>query len=180
MIRNAQSRKLWTRAALALILCNSAFLNAQVSPAVRRITTAVNNDDRVVLSGTIRKNLKAAKDLGPADPSIAARHVTLLLARSADRQAALDQYLSDVQNKQSPQFHQWLTPADYGARFGASADDVQTLTAWLQSQGLTIEKVSPANNIILFKGNVGQLQAAFSTSIHSVSFQGEKHLAAIS
>ena len=70
MIRNAQSRKLWTRAAFALILCSSAFLNAQVSPAVRRITTAVNNDDRVVLSGTIRKNLKAAKDLGPADPSI--------------------------------------------------------------------------------------------------------------
>jgi len=180
MIRNAQSRKLWTRAALALILCSSAFLNAQVSPAVRRITTAVNNDDRVVLSGTIRKNLKAAKDLGPADPSIAARHVTLLLARSADRQAALDQYLSDVQNKQSPQFHQWLTPADYGARFGASADDVQTLTAWLQSQGLTIEKISPAANMIFFKGSVGQLQAAFSTSIHSVSFQGEKHLAAMS
>jgi trimeric autotransporter adhesin len=181
MIQNAQSHRFWAGVALALGLCSSALLHAQgTAPAVRRITTAVNNDDRVVLNGTIRKNLKAATDLGPADPALPARHVLLVLSRTADRQAALDQYLSDVQNTQSRQYHRWLTPAEYGVRFGASEDDVQTVTAWLQSQGLSVEKMSPANNIISFKGTVAQVQAAFSTKIHSISLNGEKHLAAMS
>jgi hypothetical protein len=180
MIQNAPSPRFWTGAVLALSLCSATFLHAQVSPAARRITTAVNNDDRIALSGTLRKDLKTAKDLGPADPSVIARHVTLVLSRTADRQAALDQYLSDVQNTKSPQYHRWLTPAQYGARFGAAEDDVQTITAWLQSQGLSVEKVSPAANMIFFAGSVGQLQAAFSTMIHSISLNGEKHLAALS
>ena len=180
MIRNALARRFWSGAALALSLCSSLSLRAQVSPAARRITAAINNDDRVALSGTVRKDLKTARDLGAADPTLTAHHVTLLLSRTADRQAALDQFLSDVQNPRSPQYRQWLTPAEYGARFGASADDVQTIAAWLQSQALRIEKVSPATNMISFTGTVGQLQSAFSTAIHSVSLNGEKHLSAMS
>ena len=180
MIRNAQCHKFWGGAALALSLCSSMFLQAQVSPAVRSITAAVNNNDRVVLKGTVRRNLKTATDLGPADTALAARHMTLVLNRTADQQAALDQYLSDVQDAQSSQYHHWLTPAQYGTRFGAAEDDVKIITAWLQSQGLTLEKFSPAANMISFAGTVGQVEAAFSTTIHSISVNGEKHLAALS
>jgi hypothetical protein len=151
-----------------------------MSNAARQITAAVDNNDRVVLSGTIHKSLQRAMDLGPADPSIMARHVTLVLSRTADRQAALDQYLSDVQNTRSLQYHRWLTPAEYGIRFGASQDDVQNITAWLQSQGFSVEKVSPATNMIFFAGSVGEIQAAFSTTIHSISLDGERHLTALS
>jgi subtilase family serine protease len=180
MIRNARRRWFWIGAALALHLCCAAFVQAQVIPAAGRITTAVNNEDRVVLNGTVRKNLKTATDLGLADPSITARHVTLLLSRTADRETALDQYLNDVQNTQSSQYRHWLTPAEFGARFGAAEDDMETISAWLQSQGLSVEKVSPAMNMIFFSGNVGELQAAFSTTIHSIWLNGEKHLAALS
>jgi len=180
MIHNTLSRGFWTGAALALSLWNSTFVQAQLSPAARLVTTAVDDNDRVVLNGTIRKNLKTAKNLGPADPSILARHVALVLSRTADRQTALDQYLSDVQNTSSPEYHRWLTPAEYGTRFGASQDDVETITAWLRSQGLSIEKVSPAANMIFFSGNVGELEAAFSIAIHSISMNGEKHLSALS
>ncbi|MDE1160708.1 MAG: protease pro-enzyme activation domain-containing protein [Acidobacteriaceae bacterium] len=180
MIRNALYRTLWTGAALAVSVFSLAPMSAQIAPAARRITTTVNNADRVSLSGSLRKNLKAATDLGSANASMPARHVMMTLQRSDDRQAALDQYLSDVQNPDSAQYHQWLTPIEYGARFGASADDVQAITAWLQSQGLTIEKTSPAANVITFSGTVGQLQAAFSTSIHSVMLNGEKHVSALS
>src|SRR6187402_3815741 len=131
MIQHAQARGFWTAVALTIGLCSSAFIQAQVSPAANRITTALNNNDRVVLNGTIRRNLNRVTDLGPADPSLPARHVTLVLSRTADQQAALDQYLSDVQNTQTPQYHRWLTPVQYGARFGAAEGDVQTITAWL-------------------------------------------------
>jgi len=31
--------------------------------------------------------------------------------------------LADQQNPSSPQFHKWLTPEEYGDRFGLSAGD---------------------------------------------------------
>ena len=180
MIRNALYRKLWIGAVLVVSLFSlSSLYGQQVNRVARLVTTAVNNGDRVALSGSIRKSVKQATDLGPAHTSLMAKHVIIVLARSADRQAALDQYLSDVQNTQSSQYHQWLSPAEYGARFGASPDDVQTLVAWLQSEGLTIEKTSAAANMISFSGTVGQIQTAFSTTIHSISVNGEKHLANI-
>ena len=98
-------------------------------------------------------------------------------AGSADRQASLDQYLSDVQNPQASEYHHWLTPAEFGARFGASKDDVQTLNAWLQAEGLTIEKVSPAANVIAFSGTIGQMESAFSVAVHEISVNGETHIA---
>lgn len=176
MIRNVLYRTLWMGTALALSVFSLASMHAQAAPATRRITTAVDNGDRVSLRGSLRKNLNVATDLGPANTSLVAHHLTLVLDRTADRQAALDQYLSDVQNTQSPQYRQWLTPVEYGEHFGASADDVQAITAWLQSEGLTVEKASPAANMISFTGSIGQVQAALSTTIHSVSVDGEKHL----
>ena len=93
------------------------------------------------------------------------------------RQQALAQYLSDVQNPASPNFHKWLTPAQFGSTFGASTDDIATLSSWLQSQGFTVEKVSAAANLIQFSGNVAQAQKAFNTEIHSLSLDGVRHMA---
>ena len=180
MIRNALYRTLCAGAVLIPGALQVTPASAQATLAPRAITAAVNNSDRVQLSGSVSSAVKRATDLGVVSPTLAAHHVTLVLQRSAARQSALDQYLSDVQNPQSSEFHRWLTPAEYGSRFGAGAEDVQTITAWLQSQGLAIEKTSPAANVITFSGSVGQLESAFSTSIHSISINGEKHIANIS
>lgn len=181
MIRNVLRRILCTGAAVAAGLVSTSFASAQTAdPAARVITTAVSNADRVALSGSLRTTVAHGVDLGAASASLPAHHVMMVLERSAAREAALQQYLSDVQNPKSSVYHHWLTPTEYGTRFGASSADMQTITAWLQSQGLTIEKISPAANIISFSGTVGQLETAFSTSIHSVSINGEKHVANVS
>ncbi|AXC13624.1 putative periplasmic aspartyl protease [Acidisarcina polymorpha] len=125
----------------------------------------------------MRSAVERAVDLGAADLALPAHHVTMVLQRPGMRQASLTQYLSDVQNPHSAAYHHWLTPAEYGSRFGAAAEDVQTITAWLESEGLTIEKTSPAANLITFSGSVGQLETAFSTSIRSISIGGQKHIA---
>jgi subtilase family serine protease len=180
MIRNVLYRTLCVGAALIAGLLQVTPARAQATPAARAIASAVNNSDRVALNGKVRTAVTRAADLGAASPSLAAHHVAMVLSRSAARQTALDQYLLDVQNPNSTSFHHWLTPAEYGSRFGAAAEDVQTITTWLQAQGLTIEKISPAANVITFSGSVGQLETAFSTSIHSILINGEKHVANIS
>jgi len=180
MIRNALYHALQAGAVLVASILSLASARAQVAPAARVITTSVNNADKVALKGSMRRDIAKGADLGAVDSSLTARHVSLLLTRSADRQAALDQYLSDVQDKNSANYHHWLTPAEYGARFGAASEDVEAIADWLQSQGLTIERISKAANTIMVSGSVGQMETAFSTSIHSVLVHGEKHMANIS
>ena len=181
MIRNALYTTLRTGAAfVAGMLSLATMMSAQAIPAARMIASPINNADRISLSGSLRPEVKHAVDLGPVNTSLMAHHVTLVLQRSTVRQAALDQYLSNVQNPKSAEYHHWLTPSVYGSRFGASTDDVQAIATWLQSQGLSIEKISSAANMIMFTGSVGQLQTAFSTSIHSLSVNGETHMANVS
>ncbi|MBB5062270.1 hypothetical protein HDF15_000597 [Granulicella mallensis] len=148
MIRNVLYRSLCTVATLAICTLLSAGARAQTSPAARLITTAINAGDKVPLSNEIRPQLKRSQDLGAVSGSTPVRHMLLVLARSSTRQQALAQYLSDVQNPASPNFHKWLTPAQFGSTFGASTDDIATLSSWLQSQGFTVEKVSAAANLI--------------------------------
>jgi trimeric autotransporter adhesin len=177
MIRNALYRFLCTAATLAICTLFSAGVSAQTSPAARLITTAINAGDKVPLSNEIRPQLKRSQDLGAVSGSTPVRHMLLVLARSSARQQALTQYLSDVQNPASPNFHKWLTPVQFGSTFGASTDDIATLSSWLQSQGFTVEKVSAAANLIQFSGNVAQAQKAFNTEIHSLSLDGVRHMA---
>jgi subtilase family serine protease len=101
----------------------------------------------------------------------------LVLRRSAAQEAELQQLLADLQDKNSASYHKWLTPAQYAERFGVSAADAQTLSAWLESHGFTVNKVGAGRTSIEFSGTVGQLQSAFHTAIHRYSIGGEEHLA---
>ena len=47
-------------------------------------------------------------------------------------------------------------------------------------QGFKINSVAPSSNFISVSGTVGQLQAAFGTSIHKLSLKGEQHVSNVS
>ena len=177
MNRIARYRASWTVATLFVFALLASVSRGQVVPAARRITTAINEAERVPLAASVPVQIKRAKDMGAVAWNTPARHMVMVLTRNDDREQALVEYLSDVQNAASPSFHKWLTPAQYGARFGASTDDVATLSGWLQSQGFTIDKTPVAGNVISFSGNVAQVQKAFSTTIHTFTVDGVKHMA---
>lgn len=120
---------------------------------------------------------QARFDRGAAPESMATGRMILTLERSAAQQQALAQYLDDVQNPASSSYHQWLTPTQYGARYGISDADLQTVETWLQSYGFRIEKVPAARNALEFSGTAGQVQTAFRTSIHAFSVLGATHYA---
>jgi uncharacterized repeat protein (TIGR01451 family) len=103
--------------------------------------------------------------------------MTLMLKASTDQQAALEKLLRDQQDPNSPNYHKWLTPEEYGDRFGFSPADIAKIVLWLQSQGLTIEEVARGRNWIAFSGSVAQVQAALNTEIHRYNVAGEMHFA---
>ena len=83
--------------------------------------------------------------------------------------------MGGLQDPHSASYRKWLTPATYGASFGVADQDLQTIEAWLQSQGFKIEAVPASRNFIQFSGTAGQLGQAFHTSIHSYLINGVRH-----
>jgi hypothetical protein len=155
-------------------------LSAQSSSPANRIVAPVDETQLVTLSGNVHPLAQARFDHGAAPAATPTGRIMLLLGRSQAQQQGLTQYLADVQNASSPRFHKWLTPAQYGAQFGISDGDLQTVEGWLQGHGFKIEKVPQGRNILLFSGNLGQLQSAFHTSIHTLAVNGAKHFSNVS
>ncbi|HSR06727.1 MAG TPA: protease pro-enzyme activation domain-containing protein, partial [Bryobacteraceae bacterium] len=100
-----------------------------------------------------------------------------MLKRSAAQQTALDQLLAEQQDRSSRNYHAWLTPEQFGDRFGASPNDVAQVVSWLQSEGLAVDEVSRARNWIWFSGTAARMQAALRTQIRRYRVEGELHFA---
>jgi subtilase family serine protease len=76
-------------------------------------------------------------------------------------QAQLDQLAQDQLDPASPQYHHWLTPAEFNQRFGPTNDDVAAVTQWLSGQGFSVTFASAGQRRIAFTGNVATAQTAF-------------------
>jgi subtilase family serine protease len=77
----------------------------------------------------------------------------------------------------SPSYHQWLTPAEYAARFGANPSDIARVTGWLTSQGLEVHSTSPLGARVTFGGSVANLESAFRTPMRQYEVAGKLHYA---
>ncbi len=148
------------------LLCGTALL-AQHSTAAPRITAEVDESSLTTLHGNVPRMARAEFDQGEAEPGTELSHIRLVLSRSPAQQAALNAYLAELQSPASPNYHKWLTPAEFGAEYGPADADVATLVAWLQSHGLAVEPVPAGRTDIAFSGTVSQVEAALHTSIHS-------------
>lgn len=101
----------------------------------------------------------------------------LVLTRSGQQEIAVRNLLDRQQDRSSSLYHHWLTPQEFGQQFGAAEQDVQTVTAWLQSHGFQIARVSNGRSIIEFSGTAAQVQEAFHTEIHKYVVRGKVHWA---
>jgi uncharacterized protein (TIGR03437 family) len=140
-----------------------------------RITKPIDNSQRVTLTGHVSPKAIPANDRGRVAPGLKLSYVTLTLAPSAAQKADLANLLAGQQNPSSPDYHRWLTTAQYADRFGASAEDVSQITQWLRGQGLSIVNVAQGRNWIAVSGAAAQIEAAFATEIHQYEVDGETH-----
>lgn len=104
-------------------------------------------------------------------------YITLVLSRSSSQQAALEKLLVQQQTPGSPYYHQWLTPEQFADQFGVSDADINTMTQWLQQQGLQLVSVGRARSSIVVSGTAAQVESAFQTEIHNYSVNGAAHYA---
>ena len=101
----------------------------------------------------------------------------LMFRRSSAQQTALDQLLLEQQTLSSPNYHNWLSPDQFGDRFGLSRNDTAKIASWLQSEGLAVDEISRGRNWVEFSGTAGQIQTALRTTLRRYRIDGELHFA---
>ncbi|MGO8757488.1 MAG: Ig-like domain repeat protein [Terracidiphilus sp.] len=170
-----QHRYLAFASVAAVVLASAVPGFSQTEPA-DRLTSPIVAAQRT-LTNPVHPLATKQNDLGRVAGTQVFHRMVLLLQRSASQEADLQQLLLNQQNPNSPQYHQWLTPAEFGERFGPSANDTAKISGWLQSQGFTVEKPSNGRLFILFTGTSAQVESAFQTEMHRYSVNGKTHVA---
>ncbi|MGC9291895.1 MAG: Ig-like domain repeat protein [Acidobacteriaceae bacterium] len=160
----------------AIFLCLGLSTIASAQAAQDRITQPINTQQVIKLHDRLSV-LDKATDLGHLAPNTRFDRMVLVLKPSAAQQQDLDNLVQMQQEKGSSSYHQWLTPQQYGERFGASQNDINKITSWLQGQGFHVEPTPNSRRWIIFSGTSGQVEQTFHTQIHNYSLDGEQHIA---
>ena len=167
---------LWFMAGLLLAVISLRGQTAAQSMQ-SRISGIVDDSSRVTLQGNLHPFARSQYDLGPAPVSMAADRLLLVLKRSKQQQADLETYLQSVQDANSPNYRKFLSPEEFGKRFGVGDADLQTIQTWLSGHGFKIDKVSAGRTTIELSGTVGQIENTFHTPIHHYMVGGKQYWA---
>ncbi len=143
-------------------------------------TIDADKDNMVTLRGNTRPEATAENDRGRVDDAYQIDHMFLLLQRSPEREQALATMIDQLHNPKSPNFHQWMTPEQFGQNYGVAQSDLQKISRWLQFRGFTVNSVYPNRMLVDFSGTSGQVRESFRTEIHQLSVNGESHISNMS
>ncbi|MFZ0296997.1 MAG: S53 family peptidase, partial [Candidatus Sulfotelmatobacter sp.] len=140
-----------------------------------RITSFIDDDQRITLRGNVHPLAQARYDAGAVAPDFPMEHMLLTLLPDSTQQDVLNQLVEGQHNPESPYYHQWLTPEQYGERFGVSDSDAAQVVAWLLGHGMEVEELTAGHRSIIFSGTAATVQAAFHTAIHTYKIGDEVH-----
>jgi subtilase family serine protease len=123
---------------LALALAISAVIGsvAGASIAIAGTPGAASTPTSLVprvLASTVPRVLARARELTALAPT---KRLSVDLPLMLPRQAALNAYVAGEYTPGNPDYHRFLTPAEFGQQFGAPASEVNTVTGALHALGL--------------------------------------------
>ncbi|HEY4359219.1 MAG TPA: MBG domain-containing protein, partial [Acidobacteriaceae bacterium] len=164
---------------LLLVQAAAQTIRGQVTLAhpSARVRERVDSTRRMTLGGHVVPAIRRAMDLGRLPGNMAMNHMVMVLQSSPEQNHALQSLLDQQLDSGHPNFHKWMTPAEFGAHFGVADADISKVTDWLSQQGFSVESVSPGKRFIQFSGNVGQVEFAFHTEMHRYNVNGTLHVA---
>ena len=103
------------------------------------------------------------ESLGAANPAATTSFSVFLPLTHTD---ALEQLLREQTDSNSGNYHHWLTPAQFKARFGPNPADVARTRAMLEANGFTILKEETQD--LRVEGPVSAVERLFSTRLETV------------
>ncbi len=143
------------------------------SPCLALSPRIIDNNDTLILHGNVHPLARPEFDRGAADPSLRMERMILTLRLSDGKQAELGSILTGLHDPASPNFHQWLTPDEFGSQFGPPSEDIDAITGWLASSGFVIDEVAKGRLWINFSGSVADVERVFHTQIDNYNVNGQ-------
>lgn len=118
--------------------------------------------------------VKHATRVGATD-SATTLHLTVWLQQP--NESALQSLLRSQYTPHSANYHHWLTPEQFAARFSATPDQVASVRDFLASEGITVTSV-PGNRLYVnATATMRQAEQAFNVSIDNYRWHGATYYA---
>lgn len=167
--------------AILILLCMPALAETvqrgsrTAQPAIKE---QIDDNQRVPLRGSVRADMTPDRDLGPVEDELPL-HLYMVLQRSVAQQADLENLIERQQQATAPEYHQWITPQQFGERFGVSEQDIAKISAWLESRGMHVRSVMNNASFIDFSATARDVRESFGTQLHYFNVDGVRHPALV-
>ena len=127
---------------------------------------------RVMIEGNVAPALQDATYVSPSDPGAV---LTIVVGLKRHNEAEFTDLLNRLYDADSSDYHRWITPADFLAKFSPSQADVDAVRQHLESHGLTVKHVSDNRVLVQATGTVAQIEEAFAININVYQLGTETH-----
>jgi subtilase family serine protease len=106
----------------------------------------------------------------PTTDTVVRRAITTSfdLALTQRHGAALRAYITSLSHTGSTNYHHYLTPAQYAARYGAPASSVAQLRTYFSGYGLHVTSLSAGHDILRVTGTTTDIARAFDAPLETV------------
>ena len=124
--------------------------------------TAGHSAERQVLRGNVRKAVLGLQPLGRKAPTDL---MNLAIGLPLRDPAGLTNFLRQVYDPASPNYHQYLTPAQFTERFGPTVADYQALIAFAAANHLKVTGQHPNRTVLDVEASVSDVERTFQVKM---------------
>ena len=147
-----------------LVIAGVALLLVGVSILSIQLIAHATLPQRVALNGQTVPLVSHATMVGAANSQ---QQLNLSVGLQLRNKQELESLLSNLYDPRSPMYHHFLTPQQFDAEFGPTADQQQQVISYLRSEGFSVSHVSSNGLLIDASATVAQAEAAFQVSINN-------------
>jgi hypothetical protein len=146
----------------------------------QRLPGRIDGQMKTILRGSRHPRLEGLVSEDAVEDSMPINGITFRFRPTSEQQLELERLLEEQQDPSSPQYHAWLTPGEYGERFGLNPADYSKVREWIASQGFHVDYAAKSRTHISFSGTAGQVRKTLGTDLRYYRVGDKKHFANVS
>jgi subtilase family serine protease len=110
--------------------------------------------------------------MGPEDVT---KQISVTVWLNLHNKPALDALVQGMYDKDSPEYHHFLSMDQFKAQFSPTAKEAATVSDYLAAHNLAVTSVDKFNLFVTARGTVADAQAAFNVQINRIMVRGALH-----
>jgi subtilase family serine protease len=128
--------------------------------------------NKVAMGQTLPGLAPSIKGLTPLNTTASDKQLNLSISLNLRNADALNALITAQNDPASSSYHHYLTPQEFEQSFAPTQATVQSVTSYLQSQGIQVASVAPNRLLIDATGTVANAEKAFNVTIANYALHG--------